>query len=419
MIKLCRRSVGEFFGAVIMASLLFVWLTGFFWQFIGLDLLVRSAELCLLVFSFRILIKSSFSLPRSSLFFIAFSIILSLVLITFLRDRNAPYTDVLYIKTFFYIVFSIFLGLAVYRYIEYSDIRKSVFLKCLGIFSLLLIGLVCVLAVLESWKPGRLLIGSYIGDSYQGVSRVIGLCVLFVVLLRRSLSSILSLSASIIGLTLLFSLNSFGAFFSIFLAASVLLKDAISDTRKFLAYLFIFLALISVVVFYLGGFEQFFNDLFWARLQEKLEFGEGDEQSRLVLAMKGFEFWLSDPASFLIGYGPMNYACAVGYCDEYRHPHNFIAELLTWFGIFGALIAGYIFYILYIAMRFYFYSKSFFENVIGVLFINYFLLAMIGGDLEQNRQFIFFASLVHISWLNRGIGYSEMEPCACWTPRQT
>lgn len=401
MFEINLQTAQKPYGAVVLSLLLFVWFTGLFWQFMGFDLLVRFVESVLILFIFLVLGKTWFRSARAEIFFVCISVLFSLVVLAFLRDRIATYGNVLYLKTAFYLWFAIFLGLAVNQYIMLSAARQSLFVSCFGWGAVLLIGFIFVLALKESWAPGRVLLGSYIGDAYQGVSRVIALCILFAVLLRRSLPSLILVPGVLVGLLLLLSLNSFGAFFAVALAVGVLLKDAVFDGKVFLGYFIASLIVAGLCFLYFGGVEQLFNEKFWIRFYGKFDVEEAGDQSRFALITKGFELWLNNPDSLLFGVGPMNYACAVGYCDEYRHPHNLIADLLVWFGVFGILVFGYIFYVLIIAAKLYLSPGCVFENFVGALFLNSFFLAMVGGDLEQNRHLIFMIAFVHAFWLNR------------------
>lgn len=396
-----RRVASDYVRTVALSLLLFLWLTGFFWQILGLDLLVRVVESFLLIFILSVLSRSSFKIPRVSLFLACLLGFLLFILISFAHDRGADYIETLYLKTLGYLLLSIFLGLSVCRYLGHDATRRTAFLRSLGASSVLLIGFVFALALKESWRPGAVLLGTYLGDAYQGVSRVVGLCILLAVALRQSLPALSWLLGAIGGLLLLFSLNSFGAFFSVILAAGLILRKATSDSRSIALFFFTFLAGAAFLALNAGLLESVSNEGFWVRLQGKFDGSASDEQSRLMLMVAGLELWIKDFVSFMIGVGPMNYACNVGFCDGYRHPHNLFVNFLIWFGVFGIPIILFVLYLSLIALKYYLFSSHVLESLLGALFLNFFLLSMIGGDIEQNRHLIFIASLLFFFRCNR------------------
>jgi hypothetical protein len=71
------------------------------------------------------------------------------------------------------------------------------------------------------------------------------------------------------------------------------------------------------------------------------------------------------------------------------------------FGVFGIPIILFVLYLSLIALKYYLFSSHVLESLLGALFLNFFLLSMIGGDIEQNRHLIFIASLLFFFRCNR------------------
>lgn len=398
----CRVNDCDSQNGIFISLFFFIWITGFFWQFIGCEGVVRFVELLSSLLAVTYLLNLKIKTSRMQFFIYFFVYLFLLIFFSYVRDVEAPYKDVLFLKTSYYIFFGIFSGVAFFDYFYKYKGRQEIFCRCNAIFSVIIIFWVLLLALQISWFPGLSLLGTYIGDSYQGISRIVSLCVLISICLNRYLPILIVIIAVFSGLLILLSLNSFGAFFAIILAAVFLARQKIyAGISHFLIF--------GVVVSLSIGFIVFFVDIsditvfksLGERLQGKLlSQSVDDQQGRIWLMSAGLNFWISDVWSFVFGYGPMNYACSVGFCDAYRHPHNILVEVLVWFGLAGIPLILILMWMFYKSLFYFFMSKSSFTLVISAISLNCTLLALIGGDFEQNRYLIFISSVIigfHIS----------------------
>uniref|UniRef100_UPI003341D0B0 hypothetical protein n=1 Tax=Castellaniella defragrans TaxID=75697 RepID=UPI003341D0B0 len=372
----------------VLSFFFFAWMISFFWGFLGYEWIIRGIELAVpvlsLIYLFSLKRKIKITIPAIALYVY----IMMMMAIAYLADVKTPYTGTLYLKTIYYFISASVSSYAFYEYLTRRRDRISEFCSLIPFFSACVIVAICILAFQLSWRPGQSLIGTYIGDSYQGVSRVLGLCVLIMACFRREVIFFMRWPIILVGILLLFALQSFGAFFAVILAAVFYARYHVGIR----SWVFICLALLMLVVVFpfpewLGSLDK---NKFIDRFYGKLQFSSlGVEQDRLWLMTAGLKQWVGDIESFIFGVGPMKFACNVGYCDAYRHPHNIFVGVVVWFGVTGVPLAYIVIRALIKSIAGFLLSNEPFMIFISGITLNCFLLSFVGGDFEQNRQLIF------------------------------
>ena len=148
------------------------------------------------------------------------------------------------------------------------------------------------------------------------------------------------------------------------------------------------ICLIAYAVVLIGSQELLHS--FALRLSGKAHTSVFDYQSRPWLMMQALRLWLATAGSFVFGPGIMTYSCSVDYCSAYRHPHNLFLLGFVWFGLLFVPFCVLLLRTLVVATR-QLRTNSTPKQFVASLFLNYFLLAMVGGDFEQNRHLLFLA----------------------------
>lgn len=382
-----------------VAALLLSWTLNYFWPTVGLSALARVADVFWLLLILNCVVVSS-GFRRASLRLAPWVVLFwCLLCIAFIGDELADYRLTLYAKTAAYVPIGLFGGMALVHKVRMRERRWIVVVRALawslGLWVLGYLGWAMTLG----WAPGTTLLTTSLAEHYQGSSRIMGTAAIVAVAAKSQLPPLYTLvvvGACILGVL---SFSGMGAAGGIIIAVAWYVWS--QDTRHQAVRLLLRMLAGAVALF--AGYiavtrlELFTTyDAFFRRLTRKVVGATaGNEQSRYWLMTRGIEEWLSGGIkNFIVGPGPVSYARAIGYESGYRHPHNLFVAGVVWFGVLSLPLALIMLRTLPLAIR-RLISHDAFSQVIALLFAFYFGLAMIGGDLEQNR---FFFLLVGAVW---------------------
>jgi len=375
----------------IYTFLIFGWFLGFVITNLLSPIIVRFFEVGLFLFFF-IFILEVVKIPKKYLYFIIILIILVImVLLKYFFDYHMFYSDMVYFKTIYVLFFSFLIALSSANYfVNLSEFEKDNFFKILVYYACLYTILFFSLLIFKyKWIPGSSLYFYEIGQYYQGMSRAIGLFFLIIILGRKYINLPLWFFLLFINLLIMISFNGGGAVFAVCIGLmfyALIYKISIYKVAILPILIFISFNILSESESFI-----YFSE----RMMGKIE-SDNELFTRSWLLSKGLEYWWTDKYNFIFGSGITSYSCYIDDCMTYWHPHNFFVLLLTWFGVFSMPI---IFFILIFTTftGFFIYSSG---NKVHLflfgLYLYYFLLALIGGDIEQNRHFIFLLIFTYI-----------------------
>jgi len=382
------------FGSWLLGIGFFVWLTNYFWVNIGLSALPRFVDI---VFVAAAVIMFLFDkryraivIPITML--IIYTIILTII--AYMLDKIHPYKNVIYIKTLIYITIAPLAGSTVAYVIVKERYAKHILAAIAASFKAFVVGFIAI-ALSAGWRPGLLLLDINLANMYQGVGRIMAAAI---IVMSTTAPTVQALNILIIYMAtfVILSYRSIAAAVGALIGIShiaINMLTSLSVNQKIKAG--IIMLLTSVIIIYVYGQE--IRTVYQStinRVEQKVEGKEG----RPYLMISGIQLWLSGPRQLILGAGPMKYACALGYCaeGEYRHPHNAIVLLLVWYGLLGVPLIYTIIYITIKASKMLLRRSERQITLISYLYIYYLFLSMIGGDIEQNRQFISMLSAVWV-----------------------
>lgn len=388
------------FLTIFGALTLFFWLSSFGFMTIFSEGFGRLVDITIISFIIlSVLLNNSNNYKINEKVFLVTIYFLIIILFSFVRELLYgyinDYTYTLYFKTFFYsllsLVFANRLFLVSRDYEYFEDVFSKVFVY--SVFISIIVFLFYFYSI--GWSVGTSFLFTEIGERYQGLSRVFGLFLLILFFLKDKSSVLLIYFFIVISVILIFSFNSFGVFFSIV----TIIIYYVCKIKK-INYL-LSLMILSIFTFYIVDF---FNLLDSELIVNLVSRGENKansgnlEEGRSWLIEQAYDLWRSDIYSFVVGTGPIKYACYVGYCDTYRHPHNIFLLMLTWGGLASLPLILTIVYIAFILIKIFIKTSNFFLLFISSLTLYYLSLSFIGGDIEQNRFLIFFMLFTYLNY---------------------
>lgn len=368
----------------IYILLLFLWFLNFVTTNLVSPFIAKFVEIIQLLICFTYIVKLKYI---KKYYFVSLIILLNfifLIILKYLFDYKISYTSLVYFKTVYYLIFSILMSITYSSMFINSDIgiRKRIIQTIVTYCVLTTLALFIYLRVRYSWEPGKALYYYDVGKYYQGMSRASGLLFLIILLCKKYVMKIFWLVTLIINLLLIVSFNGGGALFAIFIGLTFYLLNYRVKVTEFLTLV------ASFIWFYLFISNSDSFDLFTNRMNNKLSSDE-DTFTRSWLVEKGIELWWNDTNNFIFGSGIVHYSCYIDNCLTYWHPHNFFVLLITWFGLFSLpLILLIVILTICIFIRT-ITTKDLSHVTIYAVYLYYFLLSMVGGDIEQNRHFIF------------------------------
>ena len=358
---------------------------------LGGGVIIRGLELAVIL---TFLVGRRVPLTKQDI--LALLILVGLCVASVLFDKHNDYSFELLLRTAYYFVFC-YIYASVTVYVLRVDETAKAFLKGLGwlSFGFIVFWFMHVSNTLQ-WVPGASFIGSEYGEFYQGFSRAITLLFLMVWCTQKEIVFPLRVLAIPLVFFIVIGFQSMGAVVA--LAVGLLLfaySNSSSGNRKVTLAGFSRWAFLGLTIFIFSFFViDNASDLpalegFSKRLSEKLTADVVADEGRPWHIHKAVELTFSSLPNVLWGAGPINYACHVGYCESYRHPHNYFLLLWVWFGILGVLLS---FLAVALLLRYSYISRglrspsfSLFVALTGY----FFALAFFGGDIEQNRRLVF------------------------------
>lgn len=395
-------------STLLIIVIFFIWTSSFLWpSIIGLDWINRIAEVGWLAIVFIAFINSPQYrsillklLPFISLFGL-------LLTITFLFDDEHSYKIELYSKTFLYSTFGFIAGIVFAKHFKVNEKEADNFLMFLGWSFALLVILYSFYAAFVGWNPSiSALQIEEIGQYYQGISRLMAVSALILVTARAYLPTPVFLISFLLCVINIVSLGGIGALSGLVLAIFWLLRSFITDAQRKIRLINILYLVVSfsLIVYVTLNIDMVNNyNMFVQRIIGKIYFDWGEYETRPWLMLKGLEMWSSGSiGDFIFGPGPIKYCNSVGYVIEYRHPHNLFVGGVVWFGLFSIVFGAYVI-VTFIRSVSLLFLKHKITNFVTLMFINYFLLSMVGGDFEQNRHFFFMLGAVNYYLRNLSI----------------
>lgn len=380
----------------MLSILFFVWSANYFWASIDAAWIGRAADLAWLLFLISVFMLST-SYRAVVLQIAPWLLLFGVILLTkCIFDMEHPYKLELYAKTLFYVNLATLAGVSLAVTISEEPVRTA-FSKTTGYLFAGFVFLYLAYIASTGWRPGQLILNTDFGQYYQGISRLIAVAILVLASVRFLVGNLLVWICMPIGLVVIVSFLGAGALIGIALAFLWLIAAPLQSGRA--AKITGIVAVIIVLgVFYIaathldviGPILQFAS-----RLTEKADVPFYDFESRPWLMIEGLNLWVDNTASFLFGPGLLRYSCHVGYFDDLRHPHNIVILLLVWFGVLSIPFMLMLVHTGRCARRL-LQNADPTGNMMALLFFNYTAMAMIGGDLEQNRHLIFVAAA---SWV--------------------
>lgn len=381
--------------ARLLGTALFLWLATYATTFLFSPWLARgvdAAVVALVSGTFLLTTTGRFVIRRLS---VPIAGLVSAICFAWLKDDwSSPYTHVLYAKTLFYVPLSVlFAGQIVAELaVMPLDGRRYLQETLYGWTVAAVWALFLYLIFRYGWMPGQTLIGREIGEAYQGLSRFLGLAFLLLLFLGHARRAFLTGGTIVLCVTMIVAFNSMGAAFAILLAMAVWPFVYLQGEEK-KGIAIIVVAAIIVIIYMaapeVAGWEA--TDRFFQRATDKV-IGWDSSVGRYQLMTEAVRLWFGGLSGFVFGPGAIEYACDVGFCSDYRHPHNYFANLVIWFGIFAIPMMLFVGAQLCKAMRLMYRVRD--EIRIFYILLSYYgFLAMIGGDFEQNRAFVFFLTV--------------------------
>lgn len=374
---------------VCAAAILFVWLMTFVFMVFSLSWVPRFAELLILSIAVVGFFWGGRFISIPAFIFVVFLMIL--IVLSYVFDQPALYSKELYLKTLYYLVLCSLGGVVYSRILFFGDnyilaCKVLAWLAVITIFSLFF-GLYYFIG----WRLGGTLIGTEFGEYYQGLSRAIAMCVLLIVCVRVYLPVALVLVSLFVSVFLILGFNSMGALLGFFVSFLYYICSVARAGFFRFSISFSFVLLVLAVAFFSVNLDETpVVARFLERLAEKFHSSAASSgENRLWLMLQGLSLWFDNLLYFFRGAGPMTYACEVGYCDSYRHPHNLFVMLAVWFGLLSFPISFAVIYLFFKAVGV--ILRQGYGSVIAAIFMYLFLLSLIGGDIEQNRHLIFFS----------------------------
>lgn len=368
------------------------WLYTYFFNNILSSFTARLFELFIIAFSFFVLIFRKVRVPK--VYVALFLIFILMIFFSYFRDIyykvDNIYTLELYIKTLFYLALAF---LSSYSLVcIYNEIDLKLFNRLLVCSSIFILLYLVYLLYLEGWVFGTSLLNTNFGEFYQGLSRVLSTIFIILFVLRGEVNKFILIFILIFLIFILISFNSMGAFLFLVPFFLYFLLNIINLNIKFIIFTILVFASCIFVYLYmdLGDSEVYVK--FLDRANSKVD-SDVEYQNRTWLQNQGLYLWMNSPFNLFFGPGPSMYSCFVDYCLSYRHPHNLFVLLLVWFGLLAVYPIIFIFKSLKNSIVF-LGSKSVDLNLFGFIYIYLLMLAMVGGDIEQNRSLIFFLFLV-------------------------
>lgn len=374
----------------IYTFFIFGWFLSFVISNLISSVIVRFFEIGLISF-FLLYVFSYFKVDKRFIYIlISLIVCLIMVILKYLFDYHMYYTGEVYFKTIYVLIFTFIIAFSsagFFLNISLSD--KDRLFKILVYYSSISTILLFFLLIFSyGWIPGQSLYFYEIGKHYQGMSRAIGLFFLIIILGKKYLNVFIWISLLLIDLIIIVSFNGGGAVFSVFIGLifyALIYKISIYKVLIFPIIIFAFFMFLSNSESYI-----YFSE----RMMGKLD-SDSDLFTRGWLVSKGLELWWGDKYNFIFGAGITNYSCYIDDCMTYWHPHNFFVLLTTWFGVFSIPIILFIIYLTFSKAFFVFFNKCELFLFIFALYLYYLCLALIGGDIEQNRHFIFLIIFIY------------------------
>lgn len=380
------------------AIIFFIWTFNFLWPSIGLSLISRLGDIgWLFIISFCFLTSGRFRSIFLKLypFFVFF---LTILFFSFLLDAEHPYKLELYFKTALYVPLAFVAGTAFANHFIKKELAFDHFVFLLGWATLLLVFLYSVYVLFLGWRVGQSMLDIKIAEYYQGISRIMAAAAMIIVIARNKLPEPLVVASLGVCLIIIIGLSGIGGMVGLLLAVVWFVSTTIFDGKRKntilkLSYVFVVISIIAYVAFNIGQGES--NIHFTQRVLEKLGDQDlRDSRGRPWLMMQGLTMWLSGSLKdFICGPGLMNYSNAIGFFQDYRHPHNLLIAGVVWFGLLFIPFILFMAFILLKSIRSLFLDNKFI-NFIALMFLNYFILSMVGGDFEQNRHIFFMMGSV-------------------------
>jgi hypothetical protein len=380
---------------IIMAAMFFVWSASYFWGAIGaswLNGLSAFVWLIVALFSFVVIGSSRRNMKPPILLALGFSLVL---VAAFLFDTWHPYKIELYLKTFLFVVASLSGGAAFFSILNLQFVNERDFSQWIGILSGLFVVGYFSYAVTLGWRPGATLLGTDLGDFYQGMSRLLSFAVVVVAAVSSTLNMLFVFVVLLTAFILILAFNSAGALLGLMIALMWLAISSIRNGRGHWAARSLGMIIIGCVFVYCIVLFDITTvvDGFADGLMHKVSSEGVDYHSRPWLILSGLTFWTSSLNNFLFGPGALNYSCAVDYCVGYRHPHNLFVLGAVWFGVPSVPLSVFWITTAYRSIK-YLMRRNLAYSLFPLLYLNYFLLSMVGGDWEQNRHLFFCAGFV-------------------------
>ena len=369
------------------------WSASYLWSSVGLAPIGYAAALAWLPF-----IVAAFLFSRRyralSMLLVPLILLFGVVLIAnFYFDQRHPYGLELYGKTLFYVPVALLAGAATGTVLADRAVAIG-FAKATGYGFAAFVITYAMYALSKGWRPGQLLLGTDVGEYYQGISRLLAVAVLALAALRPVINNVVVWICMPVGVVLVSAFLGAGALLGVLLAFLWLLA-ASGRASPFarLAGLFAVAVVVGALVYAFVAFDLFGPLLqFEERLAGKADSVAYGYESRPWLMLQGLKLWSSGTIEFLFGPGLLRYSCHVGHCVDFRHPHNLVILFLVWFGImsipFLIALAGAAWRALGLLR-----SEHPVNHLFGLLFVNYGALSLLGGDLEQNRHLFYVAGV--------------------------
>lgn len=399
----------------LLAVLFFVWTSSYLWGSFELGWISRFTEIIWLIVSLWMLRtnKCLRTTLRRNIWWLLY--LAALLVVWFPRDVQYPYALRLYFKTGFYVLLGFLIGSVVGISLVANTRLRDTFVNVLSITVMIFIVVFFVLARRSGWTPRELLLSTGLAQYYQGMSRLIGVSFIILLVLRKYAFALLSFPVVIL---VVFAFRGGGGIIAILLAFFWFLVLLLREHQgKYLGKRVGWMALFSLGSYFLiVSYRAIFLSSY-THLVAKFT-ASGQTQTRLWLMKEGVNLWLSSIKNFIFGPTVLTYACHVGYCESYRHPHNIVILLLVWFGVFSFPL----FVPLYIICK---DAFSYFLSLIGryvyldfafALFLYYLVLSLIGGDIEQNRHLFSSAAMAYTMY--RGIMLKHLCPQKKTTKRR-
>lgn len=384
---------------ITFSVIFLIWTFNFLWPSIGMRLISRFGDIgWLLIITICFFASGKFRIILVKVFpFYAFFWIL--LLLSFLNDGEHPYKVELYFKTAFYVPLAFTAGIV---FASHFFLKKQqsfdYFIFFLGWATVLLVFMYSLYAVMLGWRIGQSLLGVDIGSYYQGISRIMAVSAMIVVVARSKLPEPIVLVTLALCLIIIIGFSGMGGMIGVLFAIVWFLRTTffnIEIKNSILKKTFAFFAILFLVFITINIGEGDANVRFARRLLEKFsQDGIDGSQGRGWLMLQGVALWMSGSlGDFMSGPGLINYSNSIGYFQDYRHPHNLFINGVVWFGAFFIPCMLLLAVILLKALKFIFINNTFI-NFVSLMFLNYFMLAMIGGDFEQNRHLFFMMGSV-------------------------